>query len=230
MEITSGQFFDAIRSADFNSLEGWINTKVKVKFPTMRNIFLSIFTISSSNQAQTPRTSPASITDFIKWGTTTNKHSPVEALFLPKHSRECISLRLATQQQLENIYHTYYILVNNGASTLTELRMQYGNCLDEIKENQIIKEIDLLCHLNRSTGHQTAPQQLTQYLRRTGTTQAEMKERINAAIGYEITANYNLGVRANYGRPGMPGMPGMPGNAAGGRRTRRRRRRTTRRR
>jgi hypothetical protein len=218
MEITSVQFFEAIREFNWRQLQEWFNSNVKVSFPDKSE--WSIFRLNGP----TGRVSPERIQTYITWGMTSHKHSPVEALFLQKghfwQKGEC------TTNFSPYVLHTYYTLVSNGASTLTDHQAYGDSCLDPARNNPIINEIDLYCLFLRHQhdGNPYHTNALKRYFRSIGMQDewkfnemfTEMKRRIMAAIGG--SANIS-GPGSNSSRPHY-----------GGRRTRQRRLRKTRRR
>ena len=141
MEITSVQFFDAIRAFDWRTLQRWFDDHVLVSYPE-----ISTFSIFNLNASPQYRKNPADINDYVGWGLTKGKHSPVEALFLKKHSMFNFSDHCVTEYSV-NFYSTYAILVYYGAYSLTEHGSYGKSCLDGSKNDLLLQAIDsvVLC-------------------------------------------------------------------------------------
>ena len=139
--ITSDQFFTAIRAFNWGQLKAWFDDHVQVSYPETSTF--SIFNLNASSQG---RKNPADINDYVGWGLTKGKHSPVEALFLKKHSMFNFSDHCVTEYSL-NFYSTYAILVYYGAYSLTEHGSYHKSCLDGSKNDKLLQAIDsvVLC-------------------------------------------------------------------------------------
>ena len=141
MVIPRDEFFKAIRMLDWRKLQGWFDDHVKVKYPGKFQ-----FSFFKPDPISEERPNPADINDYVGWGLTNGGHSPVEALFLQKHSRFNFSDHCVTEYS-KNFYSTYAILVFYGAYSLTEHGPYGKSCLDSSKNNQLLKAIDsvVLC-------------------------------------------------------------------------------------
>ena len=149
MEITSVQFFEAIRAFDWPTLKRWFTSNVKVSFPETSTF--SIFNLNASSQG---RKNPADIIDYVGWGLTKGKHSPVEALFLKKHSMFNFSDHCVTDYS-KDFYSTYAILVYYGAYSLTEHGSYHKSCLDGSKNDKLLQAIDSVVLCNKRGKTQT---------------------------------------------------------------------------
>jgi hypothetical protein len=147
MEITSVQFFEAIRAFNWRQLQEWFDDHVKVSYPHTSTF--SIFNLDASPQY---RRNPADINDYVGWGLTKGKHSPVEALFLKKHSMFNFSDHCVTEYS-KDFYSTYAILVYYGAYSLTEHGSYGKSCLDGSKNNRLLQAVDsvVLCNKRGKT-------------------------------------------------------------------------------
>jgi hypothetical protein len=178
MEITSVQFFEAIRAFKWRQLQEWFTSNVKVSFPDKSG--WSIFRLNGPTNLT--KISPQGIDRYITWGMTSHKHSPVEALFLQKghiwQKGECIT------NFSPDVLHTYYTLVSNGAATLTDHQAYGDPCLDPARNKPIIKEIDLYCLFlrQRNDGNPYHTNALNRYLESQGITLDQMEARIVKAI------------------------------------------------
>ena len=134
--ITSDQFFTAIRAFNWGQLKTWFDEHVQVSYPETSTF--SIFNLNASSQG---RKNPADINDYVGWGLTKGKHSPVEALFLKKHSMINFSDHCVTDYS-KDFYSTYAILVYYGAYSLTEHGPYGKSCLDSSKNDKLLQAID----------------------------------------------------------------------------------------
>lgn len=149
MSITSGQFFDAIRAFAWRQLQGWFDKHVQVSYPVTSSF--SIFNLNASSQG---RQNPADINEYVGWGLTKGKHSPVEALFLKKHSMFNFSDHCVTEYS-SKFYSTYAILVYYGAYSLMEHGSYGKSCLDGSKNDKLLQAIDSVVLCNKRGKTQT---------------------------------------------------------------------------
>lgn len=177
MEITSVELFETIRAFDWRQLQEWFNSNVKVSFPDKSEftVYRALFRLNGPRNLT--KLSPQGIDRYITWGMTTNKHSPVEALFLQKG-------HVCTTNFSPDVLHTYYTLVSNGAATLTDHQPYNDSCLDPARNNRIIKEIDLYCLYKRHQydGNPYHTNELNSYLDSQRITLDQMEARISKAI------------------------------------------------
>ena len=124
MEISSTEFFDAIRRYDVRQLLTWIYSNVVVSYPKQTEWSLDddVYTIQS-------RINPAPIIDYIRFGTTKGGYggfftrynepkSSVKALFYKKSIGSCV-----TFDQKLNLYSTYFVLLRYGGATISTNNM-----------------------------------------------------------------------------------------------------------
>jgi hypothetical protein len=122
MEISSTDFFDAIRRYDVRQLLTWIYSNVVVRYPEQTEWSLD----DDVGYKRQTRSNPALITDYIRFGTTkggfggfftlfNEPKSSVKALFYKKSIGSCVTF----DQELTNLYSTYFVLLTYGGATIS---------------------------------------------------------------------------------------------------------------